>query len=72
MKYIIVDLEATCWENKDQKKINEIIEIGAVCINENKEIESELLRQFEDRHWDLPVLNSTRGYGRDTDKHYRE
>lgn len=41
MKYIIVDLEATCWENKDQKKINEIIEIGAVCINENKEIESE-------------------------------
>ena len=37
-----------------------------------KEIESELLRQFEDSHWDLPMLNSNRGYGRDTDKHYRE
>jgi 3'-5' exoribonuclease 1 len=41
MKYIIVDLEATCWENKNEPKQNEIIEIGAVCINENKEIESE-------------------------------
>ena len=33
MKYIIVDLEATCWENKDQKKINEIIEIGGITID---------------------------------------
>jgi len=41
MKYIIVDLEATCWENKDHKNIHEIIEIGAVFINEDKEIESE-------------------------------
>jgi 3'-5' exoribonuclease 1 len=37
MKYIIVDLEATCWEKRD-KSPNEIIEIGAVCINESKEI----------------------------------
>jgi inhibitor of KinA sporulation pathway (predicted exonuclease) len=41
MKYIILDLEATCWENNPQKNINEIIEIGAVCINEHKVIESE-------------------------------
>lgn len=40
MKYIIVDLEATCWERRD-KQPNEIIEIGAVCINEEKQIISE-------------------------------
>ena len=33
MKYIIVDLEATCWEKKEGRQ-NEIIEIGAVCIDE--------------------------------------
>lgn len=33
MVYIIVDLEATCWENKENSP-NEIIEIGAVCINQ--------------------------------------
>lgn len=41
MKYIIVDLEATCWENKNPANKNEIIEIGAVCINVKGEIESE-------------------------------
>ncbi|MES2133110.1 MAG: 3'-5' exonuclease [Bacteroidota bacterium] len=41
MKYIIVDLEATCWDGKGHGKKNEIIEIGAVCINENKQIESQ-------------------------------
>ena len=40
MKYIIVDLEATCWEDRS-KSPNEIIEIGAVCINEEKQIISE-------------------------------
>lgn len=34
MNYIIFDLEATCWEN-DRTKQNEIIEIGAVKLNEN-------------------------------------
>ena len=41
MKYIIVDLEATCWEKKE-KQPNEIIEIGAVCINEQKETIGEI------------------------------
>jgi hypothetical protein len=42
--------------------------------NENKsiEIEKRLLKQFEDSHWDLPLLNSTRGYARGEDNHYRE
>lgn len=33
--------------------------------------EKSFLRQFEDEHWDLPLLNSTRGYDRDEDRHYR-
>lgn len=32
MDYIILDLEATCWEN-DRSKQNEIIEIGAVKVS---------------------------------------
>ena len=35
-------------------------------------IENELLRQFEDDHWDLPVLNSQRGYARNQDTKYRQ
>jgi inhibitor of KinA sporulation pathway (predicted exonuclease) len=37
MNYIIFDLEATCWEN-DRNKINEIIEVGAVKVNDSLEI----------------------------------
>jgi len=36
------------------------------------EIERKLLREFEDKHWDLPVLNSQRGYARGQDRHYKE
>lgn len=39
---------------------------------DTKAVEDELLRKFEDEHWDLPVLNSSRGYKRDEDKHYRD
>jgi len=42
MIYIILDLEATCWESKS-KGPNEIIEIGAVCVNEKKEILGEFV-----------------------------
>jgi len=36
MKYCIVDLECTCWDKKDpNKKPYEIIEIGAVLLDEN-------------------------------------
>ena len=37
MRFIIFDLEATCWDQWE-KKDNETIEIGAVMVNENKEI----------------------------------
>ena len=36
MNYIIFDLEATCWENEsDKKRTNEIIEIGAVKLDDS-------------------------------------
>ncbi|MFD0588005.1 exonuclease domain-containing protein [Paenibacillus sp. GCM10027627] len=40
MNYIVFDLEATCWEN-DRSKPNEIIEIGALKINDSLEIVDE-------------------------------
>ncbi|MFC5403118.1 exonuclease domain-containing protein [Cohnella soli] len=40
MNFIIFDLEATCWEN-DRTKPNEIIEIGAVKINDKLEMIDE-------------------------------
>ncbi len=35
------------------------------------ELEKHLLKEFEDYHWDLPLLNSTRGYARGKDRHYK-
>ncbi len=40
MHYIIVDLEATCWESRDGKR-NEIIEIGATSVDEQLNIVGE-------------------------------
>lgn len=37
MNYIIVDLEATCWKVREDRR-NEIIEIGAVCVNDKLEV----------------------------------
>jgi 3'-5' exoribonuclease 1 len=51
MKYIILDLEATCWQDKNQQHTSEIIEIGAVCVNQNKEI----ISQFSE--FVKPILN---------------
>ncbi len=38
MNYIVLDLEATCWLGKPPNGINEVIEIGAVKINEYGEV----------------------------------
>ncbi|MEX0315618.1 MAG: exonuclease domain-containing protein [Allomuricauda sp.] len=35
MNYVILDLEATCWEERNPNKQNEIIEIGALKIDGN-------------------------------------
>lgn len=39
MNYIIFDLESTCWKN--EKRESEVIEIGAVKLNDSLEIVSE-------------------------------
>ena len=33
MKFILYDLEATCWRGRPPKGVNEIIEIGALMVN---------------------------------------
>ncbi|MBO6516750.1 MAG: exonuclease domain-containing protein [Bacteroidia bacterium] len=43
MNYVIVDLEATCWDQRNQNR-QEIIEIGAVLIDDAKNIVSEFER----------------------------
>ena len=45
MNYIIVDLEATCWEGCQVNKM-EIIEIGAVCLNGNNLYPISEFQQF--------------------------
>lgn len=44
-----------------------------LCIDqeEARAVEGQLLQKFEESHWEVPALNSTRGYARGTDKHYR-
>lgn len=44
MKYILYDLEATCWLGRPPKGIQEIIEIGAVKVNEYGEVIGEYNR----------------------------
>ncbi len=41
MHYIILDLEATCWENRSDTRPNEIIEIGALKIDSTGKTISE-------------------------------
>jgi len=53
MLYIIVDLEATCWEAQTEIKQKEIIEIGAVALNENFEYAKSEFSSFV-----KPVENS--------------
>jgi hypothetical protein len=35
-------------------------------------LEKRLLRDFEEQHWQTPILNSTRGYSRNEDKHFEK
>jgi len=56
------------------KRIKKALEVSyryrITALDEAPRIEKTLLKEFEDKHWDLPVLNSTRGYGRNEDSHY--
>lgn len=52
MNYIVFDLEATCWKNNDEGRLNEIIEIGAVKLDDNLEIIDEFSSYVK------PIVNS--------------
>lgn len=56
MRYCIIDLEATCWERGDPNRSlhkTEIIEIGAVLLNEN----FEYIDEFD--YFVRPIYNPT-------------
>lgn len=53
-------------------KIRVTVKFAIATEEDATEIEGNLLRGFEDEYWDLPVLNSQRGYSRGQDKHYKE
>lgn len=44
MHFIIFDLEATCWEGRPPTMVQEIIEIGALRVNQFGEVESSFNR----------------------------
>ena len=44
-QFIVYDLEATCWRSRKPRKV-EIIEIGAVKLNENLEIIDDFVSSF--------------------------
>lgn len=53
MNYIIYDLEATCWRGRPPKGYNEIIEIGAVKVNQYAQVVSEFNKFIK------PTVNPT-------------
>ena len=55
MNYVIVDLEATCWEGHDKSR-NETIEIGAVLVNSRGDLVSEF-EQFV-KPLKFPILSN--------------
>lgn len=55
MKYVVFDLEATCWEKGGQGQ-NETIEIGALQFNEAGELLSEFARFIQPLRF--PILSA--------------
>jgi hypothetical protein len=55
----------------NHSQVSVTIRFTLVASEKTADAEKELLREFEDRHWDLPVLNSNRGYQRGEDSHFR-
>jgi inhibitor of KinA sporulation pathway (predicted exonuclease) len=53
MKFLVFDLEATCWDINPQQHRSEIIEIGACIVNPYGEIEKTFSKFIK------PVLNPT-------------
>jgi inhibitor of KinA sporulation pathway (predicted exonuclease) len=55
VNYIIVDLEATCWQERTEANQNEIIEIGALKVNNNLEVLDEFASFVRPIH--KPILS---------------
>ncbi len=56
---------------RNQADVKVSVIYSLVQQKDTEEVESDLLRQFEDEFWDLPVLNGQRGYKRGDDSRYR-
>jgi len=56
---------------RNQKGIKVTFICALTDSGEAIKLEKHLLKEFEDHHWDLPLLNSTRGYTRGEDGHYK-
>ncbi len=57
---------------RNRPEIQVTVDFAIDTVGSATEIERKLLREFEDEHWDLPILNSQRGYARSQDTHYKE
>lgn len=57
---------------RNRPEIRVTVAFAIDAVGNTAENEGKLLREFEDEHWDLPILNSQRGYARGQDRHYRE
>jgi len=55
-------------KHNNQKIYFQFIEMNEVDIDDMEKI---LLKEFEDEYWDLPILNSQRGYARGEDKKFK-
>ena len=56
---------------RNQPGIKVSVRYSVISDGTSGKIEKQLLCEFEDKYWDIPVLNSQRGYGRTEDTHYR-
>jgi hypothetical protein len=56
-----------------RNQTNIIVSVHFAAINDGAagQTEKQLLCEFEDKYWDIPVLNSQRGYARNEDAHFK-
>lgn len=57
---------------RNRKELSVTFRFAVATSDEAASAEKQLLRDFEDEYWDLPVLNSQRGYKRTEDRHFRD
>lgn len=57
---------------RKRKELSLTFRFATAVPGEADSAEKQLLREFEDEHWDLPLLNSQRGYERGQDRSYKE